>query len=80
MNTEYKGKQRFTIHANDAGQEAYRDQYVDWLRAQLAAQDDLIAHQHIEADGLRKDRDKARAAAHYIAARFIGSAEPGERI
>lgn len=69
----YSGKQMFTIHANDAGQEAYRHEYVEWLKLQLAAADDLIAH-------LRGERDLARRAATNMARVFIAGAEPGERM
>jgi len=39
--TEFKGRKRFTIHRNDASQEAYTDRYVQWLEAELAASQDM---------------------------------------
>lgn len=39
----YAGQKRFTIHRNDAGSEAYRDEYVKHLEQQLTARDERIA-------------------------------------
>ena len=33
--TTFAGKTHFTIHENDAGSEAYTDQYVKWLEDQI---------------------------------------------
>lgn len=33
--SEYTGKKTFPIHRNDAGSDAYRDEYVRWLQAEV---------------------------------------------
>lgn len=36
--SNYAGKKYFVIHANDAGSEAYTDQYTNWLERQVREQ------------------------------------------
>lgn len=51
--SEYPGKKFFTIHPNDGGSEAYRNEYVAWLEQQLAAAESRVA----ELDKLVFDRE-----------------------
>lgn len=45
--SEYTGKKWFTIHRNDAGSEAYRDEYVKWLESKI--------------EGLKAENDELRS-------------------
>ena len=50
MSEKYGREKYFTIHENDAGLEAYRDEYVEWLEEQIKYRDDII--------GLSPDGDR----------------------
>lgn len=40
--TNYTKRKHFTIHRNDAGTEAYRDEYVRWLEDQVRQMTDAV--------------------------------------
>jgi hypothetical protein len=55
MPKEYTGKKWFTIHENDAGTEAYRNEYVEWLEEESKRLEDILRRIFPESCGNCRD-------------------------
>lgn len=46
--SEYAGRKWFYIHRNDAGREAYREEYVQWLEKEIERLREFVSGQPCE--------------------------------